>query len=317
LCLIEDHKREDIVMTETVDDSKNSRETSATARALNAQARASIERQREQSRQQAEQILDKEAISAIEETQRAIDAINANQNREALSALERASGKINVLLARNPATALIPVSQEIVILDTAPEDIDSIVEIADVAEAAMVLDDYPAARALLYGLLSELRLRTYNLPLGTYPGALTETARLLDQKKNEEARIVLMSALSTLVAIDQVTPIPLLLVREAINAAQSRRDDDKESALAFLNAARHELGRAMALGYAGQDPEYKALSDDISNIEKQIKKDRDTSSFFSKLQERLSAFLKRQSEGKQSRLDKSHSKPSDHEKRAA
>jgi hypothetical protein len=304
-------------MTETTDSSRNSREASATARALSAQAQPAIERQREQIRQQADEILVKEAISAIEETQRAIDAINANLTSEALSALERASGKINVLLARNPATALIPVSQEVVIFDTAPEDIDSIVEIADAAEAAIVLDDYPAARALLYGLMSELRVRTYNLPLATYPAALTETARLLDQKKNEEARMVLTSALSTLVAIDQVTPIPLLLAREAINEAQSRRDNDKESALAFLDAARYELGRAMALGYSAQDPEYKALRDDISDIEKQIKRNEDTSSLFSKLQERLSRFLKRQSEDKQSQQGKSQQKESDREKRAA
>src|ERR1700682_4982407 len=61
----------------------------------------------------------------------------------ALSALERASGKINVLLARNPATALIPVSQEVVVFDTAPEDLDAIVENAHAADAAMRLDDYP------------------------------------------------------------------------------------------------------------------------------------------------------------------------------
>jgi len=103
-----------------------------------------------------------------------------------------------------------------VVFDTAPEDIDAILEIADAVDAAILLDDYPAARALLYGLMSELRVRTYNLPLATYLVALTEAARLLDEKKNDEARMVLMVALSTLVAIDRVTPLPLLLAREAI-----------------------------------------------------------------------------------------------------
>jgi hypothetical protein len=76
-----------------------------------------------------------------------------------------------------------------VVFDTAPEDIDAILEIADAVDAAILLDDYPAARALLYGLMSELRVRTYNLPLATYPVALTEAARLLDEKKNDEARM--------------------------------------------------------------------------------------------------------------------------------
>jgi hypothetical protein len=301
-------------MTEKAESSKNSPDASS-ARVLTAQVQPEVEKLRQQERQQAERTLDREAIAAIEETQRAIDAINANTISEALSAIERASGKINVLLARNPATALMPVSQEAVVFDTAPEDLDAILEITDAVDAAILLDDYPAARALLYGLMSELRVRTYNLPLATYPVALTEAARLLDEKKNDEARMVLMAALSTLVAIDRVTPLPLLLAREAIDEAQTQRNKDKDSARGLLDTARHELDRAMALGYASKDPEYKSLKDDISNLERQLKTNEDTSSLFSKLQERLSAFLKRQSEGKQSRQDKSQQ--SEREKRAA
>jgi len=304
-------------MTEIVDTSKSTREAPATTRAFTVQAQAGIEKQRAEARRQVEETLDRDAISAIEETQRAIDAINANTISEALSALERASGKVNVLLARNPATALIPVSHEVVVFDTAPEDLDSIVEIADAADAAMVLDDYPAARALLYGLMSELRVRTYNLPLASYPDAIKQAARLLDEKKKEEARLVLMTALRTLVVIDQVTPLPLLLVREAINEAQARRDKDKASAQVFLETARYELDRAMSLGYAAQDPEYKALKDEISTIQKQLKKDEDTSSLFTKLRDRMSALLKRQAEGKQSRQTASQSGQSDQKKRAA
>jgi hypothetical protein len=84
-----------------------------------------------------------------------------------------------------------------------------------------------------------------------------------------------------------------------------------------LDAARYELGRSRALGYAAQDPEYKALKDDISNIKKQVKENDDTSSLFSKLQDRLSAFLKRKSEDKQSHQDKSQDKQLNPEKRGA
>jgi len=216
-----------------------------------------------------------------------------------------------------PENALIPVSQEVVVFNTAPEDIDAILEIADAVDAAILLDDYPAARALLYGLMSELRVRTYNLPLATYPVALTEAARLLDEKKNDEARMVLMVALSTLVAIDRVTPLPLLLAREAINEAEAQRNTEKDSARELLDTARYELDRAMALGYATQDPEYKALKDEISNLQKQLKTNEDTSSLFSRLKERLSAFLKRQSTGKQSRQVESQRQKSERERRAA
>jgi YfdX protein len=304
-------------MTQTVDTSKDLGKAPVTARTLSVQAQAGIEKQRAEARQEADKILDREAIAVIEETQRAIDAIAANTTSEALAALERASGKIDILLARNPSTALIPVSHEVVVFDTAPQDIQAIDKIGEAVDAVIASEDYPAARELLYGLMSELRVRTYNLPLATYPAALAEAARLLDQKKSDEARIVLMMALGTLLAIDQVTPLPLLVAREAINQAEAQRDKDKEIALALLDTARYELDRAMALGYWAHEPEYKTMKDEISNIQKQLKKNEDTSSFFSKVQDRLSAFMARLSKGKQSRHDKSQPKQSQPEKRAA
>lgn len=304
-------------MTQTVDTSKDLGKAPVTARTLSVQAQAGIEKQRAEAQQEADKILDREAIAVIEETQRAIDAIAANTTSEALAALERASGKIDILLARNPSTALIPVSHEVVVFDTAPQDIQAIDKIGEAVDAVIASKDYPAARELLYGLMSELRVRTYNLPLATYPAALAEAARLIDQKKSAEARIVLMMALGTLLAIDQVTPLPLLVAREAINQAEAQRDKDKEIALALLDTARYELDRAMALGYWAHEPEYKTMKDEISNIQKQLKKNEDTSSFFSKLQDRVSAFMARLSKGKQSRHDKSQPKQSQPEKRAA
>lgn len=41
---------------------------------------------------------------------------------EALAAIEQATGKIDVLLSRNPATALIPVNVQVNVIDTAPQD---------------------------------------------------------------------------------------------------------------------------------------------------------------------------------------------------
>jgi hypothetical protein len=114
-----------------------------------------------------------------------------------------------------------------------------------------------------------------------------------------------------------VTPLPLLVAREAINQAEAQCDKDKEIALALLDTARYELERAMALGYSAQEPEYKTMRDEISNIQKQLKKNEDTSSFFSKLQDRLSAFTARLSKSKQSRHDESQPKQSQPEKRAA
>jgi hypothetical protein len=263
------------------------------------QARPDLEKWRNEAEQQALKTLDKDAIAAIEQTVQAIDSIAAGKTADALKGIEEATGKVNIVLARNPELALIPVSIEALIIDTAPRDIDDIEKLADAADKAILVDDFPTARALLGALRSEVRVRTYNLPLGIYPTALQEAARLLD-KDSQAASIALLAALNTLVTVDQVTPLPLLVAQEAINQAQTSAQKDKNAAQKVVETAELELNRAMALGYAGQDPEYPALKEDISNLKKQLKGSEDATSAFSKLKTRLGAFLKRESDRRSS-----------------
>ena len=258
------------------------------------QARPDLEKWRNEAEQQALKTLDKDAIAAIEQTVQAIDSIAAGKTADALKGIEEATGKVNIVLARNPELALIPVSVEALIIDTAPRGIDDIEKLADAADAAILVDDFPTARALLGALRSEVRVRTYNLPLGIYPTALQDAARLLD-KDSQAASVALLAALNTLVTVDQVTPLPLLVAQEAISQAQTSAQKDKNAAQ-VVETAEFELNRAIALGYAGQDPEYAALKDDISNLKKQLKGSEDSNSAFSKLKARLDAFLKRKSD---------------------
>lgn len=264
------------------------------------QARPDIEKQRKEAEQQAQQSLDKEAVAAITETQNAVKAIALNKTDEALASIERATGKINVLLARNPATALIPTATEVEVIDAAPLDIKVIKARAEDAERAVDNRDFPTARVLLDGLTSEIRGRTYNLPLATYPDALKEAARLLDQKKPDEANKVLLTALNTLVVIDRVTPLPLIDAKASVEAAQELRDKDKDGAQKLLDEAKYEIERSKELGYAGNDPEYAALDKAISDLESQLKGNGDTASAFSSLKEKVSAFFKRLSESARS-----------------
>lgn len=120
------------------------------------QVRPEVEKERKQVEEEAGKSLDQDAIAAITETQSAIDAIASNKPSHALEAIERATGKINVLLARNPATALIPVSVQVEIIDAAPHDVKAVKQLADQASAAVAIKDYPAARVVLYSLTSEI-----------------------------------------------------------------------------------------------------------------------------------------------------------------
>ena len=260
------------------------------------QARPEVENQRKSLQEEANKTLDQDAITAISETKKAIDQIAAGKTDDALAAIEQATGKINVLLARNPATAFIPVSAEVDVIDIAPYDIKMIRTIAQEGTAAAEVKDFPAARVLLYSLTSEIRSRTYNLPLATYPDALKEAAPLLDQKKTQDANTVLLAALNTLVVVDKVTPLPLLLAQEAVKGAKEQSQKDKALAQALVRTAKREIERSKELGYAPKAPEYDALNADISNLEKQLKNNGESNSVFAKLEDKLSAFLKRQSQ---------------------
>ena len=249
-----------------------------------------------EAQQQTGTPVDAEAVAAIRETRTAIDAIKESRRQDAVAAIERATGKIDILLARNPNTALLPVDRQVAVFDTAPGDIDDIRDIGAAADDAVELGDFPHARGLLYGLMSEVRIQTLNLPLGSYPTALSTAARLLEQKRNDDAATVLNNALSTLVVTDRIIPIPMLVARRELEEAQEEREKNKEGALQSVESAKKELQLAQELGYAIGDPDYQALHDQLSDLHKQLKSNADTNSLFSKIRERLASLLKRQSQ---------------------
>jgi hypothetical protein len=263
------------------------------------QLRPGIEAEREKDQKEAERALNQDAIAAIEQTDSAIKAIAANNKNDAMAAIEAATGKINILLARNPASALIPVLVQVGVIDVAPEDIKTIDVIVQGAADATKQRHLPGARILLASLVSELRIHTTFLPLATYPAALQQAARLLDQDKNQDAGNVLLTAVNTLMIDDRVIPLPLILAQAAIETAEAQRQN-KDAALALLQTARNETTRSQHLGYMSDAAEYKALDNEISALESAIKGTGNTSSMFSHLRDRISAFLKQQKEHKQS-----------------
>lgn len=259
------------------------------------QARPGLENWRQEAEDTAVDRLDEDARTAIDLTVRTIDAITANKPKEALQLMESATGKIDIVLARNPKLAWIPAYQETLVIDSAPASMSEIKRRADLAETAVTMEDYPGARSLLDGLRSEIRIRTWLLPLADFPIALRDAASLIDKDRDAAAR-GLLAALRTLVASDRVLPIPLLLAEESVEHAQMLAARDKEAAQEELERARFALSRAKALGYRRQDSEYESLKSQIENLRKQLRGSGDTSSGFHRLKETLGLFLKRQLE---------------------
>ncbi|ALF55287.1 hypothetical protein ACX27_24645 [Nostoc piscinale CENA21] len=276
---------------------------STTLNQPNPQSQQEIEQERQKATNEAQSSLDQDAIAALEETRNAINAIDQGNTQEALQALERATGKLDILLARYPELALVPVSTQITIIDLAPRDFDLIEPIRDEAKRAVNEEDFPTGRALLHNLVSEIRTSTVNLPLETYPDAMKESARLLHQGRNDEARAVMQLALSTLVVTEQSRPIPLINALTELAAAmalaaqgqdqQNQDQQNRDQVLRLLEDARTQLKLARELGYARRDPEYKELDRAIRDIERQIRAKEKTESPFAKLREKFFSFFNR------------------------
>ena len=272
---------------------------SETLNQADAQLQQEVEKEQQAATTEAESSLAQEAIVAIEETRKAIAAIEQGKTQEAIQALERATGKIDILVAQYPELALVPVSTQVDVIDVAPLDFDAIERIRNQIKRAVDAEDFPAARELLSNLISEIRTTTLNLPLATYPDAMKQAARLLNDRQTEQAQSVLQSAISTLIVTEQSRPLPLIESHTKLVGALAVADLDRDDAQQLLEEACSQLKLAQELGYARHDREYAELDQAIKDIEQQLKANEKTASAFAKLQDKFSSFFNRVSEIKQ------------------
>lgn len=224
-----------------------------------------------QAREQANPAID-EAITALNETGNAIKALEDGKNDEAAAALERAIGKLEVVLTQHPELALAPVDVSSSVIDIAagPATIKKAR-----AEAIRLLrdDQLQLARPIISNLASEVVVRTTSIPLATYPLALKSAAALIKDDKADDAKTVLAQALNTMVIEDVVTPLPMLraavLIDEAKKLSEKEgRTDEENSRLAdLLDAIDYQIAKGEALQYGGKDA-FDPLKAEMKEIRK-------------------------------------------------
>ena len=196
-----------------------------------------------------------DAVTALQETNNALTAIDKNMKKEAIAALERATGKLEILLARTPTMALAPVDVTAATYDVLG-DVKAVEKLREEAEKAIEQGRLQDARRLIGGLASETVVSTSYLPLATYPAAIKSSAALLAQDKPKEAKVVLQTALSTIVVRDAVAPLPLVRAQAAIGQARSlsekpgRTEAENARLRSLLTKAREQVRFGQALGYA-------------------------------------------------------------------
>jgi hypothetical protein len=242
-----------------------------------------------------------EAIEALNETQKAITALEEENAQEALDALAVATGKLELILARDPGLSLAPVDVSIIERDvlTTPE---AVRELRDEIEELTDDGRLQEARRLIAGLASEIVIRTANLPLLTYPDAIKLAAAQLDRGEEELALSTLNTALSTIVVTEATVPLPMLRAEASVDAARELLDDaggvtalsaeQKEQIAIHLGAARTQLEMAEALGYEAGDARDE-FDDDIEQLEEQIEAGEESDSLFDSIKRQFNSLRDR------------------------
>lgn len=241
-----------------------------------------------------------EAVEALDETERAVEALADGDDAAALAALETATGKLELILARRPELALAPVDATIEVVELLA-DTPALREVTSAVELSFISGQYQLARALLRDFASETVVGVTNLPMATYPDAIKEAARLVDTGQVDEAALVLRAALGTLVVTETVYPHPLIDAEVHLDAARKlaesaeRTEEQNEQLAAALEVARLSLERAEAFGY-GTDDDFRDLYDAIREIERETQDGSGITGLFTGVLDSLSDVISRASD---------------------
>ncbi len=218
----------------------------------------------------------KEAADAFKATETALKALQNDQPKQALAALEIVSGNLHLLLERDPSLGLIPIEKQVEVIDGV-KDLKTIKQLE--SELEDLIDDgkYQAARPIVDSLVDELRVTTVYLPLATYPSAIDQIGPLIDEGQIDEAKNQLIKILNTYVSDQEVTSLAILQAEgDLTEAFQIEREGDivkqetKDKVNKLVVAAKQNIKVAEALGYGTKD-NYEALYNSIDALTEAIR----------------------------------------------
>jgi tetratricopeptide (TPR) repeat protein len=232
-----------------------------------------------------------EAINSLKYTNDALVALTQNDKEKAQANIEKALGKLEVILSAKNAPKLLPIDSRVTMVEFigTKKDVERTV---DTVKDLLDENKVQVARTLLNTLQSEIDITVVSLPLVTYPDALKLAAKYIHDNQIDKAKSVLEVALSTFDQTTTVVPLPLLKATDLINvSAELSKNGKKEEALKYLQAAEDELDVAEALGYVSHsDTTYKALHEVIKHVRKEIKGKNQAEKLFDELKAKLKDF---------------------------
>ncbi|HHF8122526.1 TPA: heat resistance protein YfdX2, partial [Escherichia coli] len=116
------------------------------------------------------QVLD-EAVSALALTKSALAALDGKDAARALATLAEVTGKLELIVAREPTLALAPVDVRTIVHDLFANT-ETIEAMTDEALDALKHGEVQQARHVLALLASEIVITVTNIPLASYPAAV-------------------------------------------------------------------------------------------------------------------------------------------------
>jgi hypothetical protein len=219
--------------------------------------------------------LAKEAVDAAAATQTALKALANNQPKQALAALQVASGDLHLLLAREPALNLVPVDIQIQVLE-GPTDLIVIKSLKNQLSGLINDEKFQEARPILEGLVDEIRVTVASLPLGAYLASIDQVVPQINAGNLSAAKIELIRVLDTLVYEEEVTPLSIFRAEDKLNQAieiahkeDLAKPENKDKISNLVKEANHDINVAEALGY-GTKKDFEPLYKQIETLKKSI-----------------------------------------------
>jgi vacuolar-type H+-ATPase subunit E/Vma4 len=243
--------------------------------------------------------VNKGVSEGFDKVQEATKLIQDGKEKEAIKALQEATGKFDIALAANPDLGLIPIAAKVQVneLLTTPDLVKSQVKLAkELLEDAKV----QTARTVLLPLRDDMETRTAYLPMATYPDAIKLATKMLIDKNKDAALETLAIALSTVVEKSSIIPLSLVRAEAMITAASELdKEKGKDKALKLLDAANEQLTLATTLGYTDKDSDlYEALKNQISAVKKEITGGNVVEKLYDKLKTSFDNLIKKSSDQK-------------------
>ena len=227
----------------------------------------------------------------LTKTQEALTLLDAKKTKEALAALELASGKLELVLARDAKLALAPVDVRVITHDI-HANVESVKKAVKLSRELLGDGEVQKARPIVANLASEIVIQTDNLPMATYPAAIKSAARLIDSGKIDNAKAELARALNTLVVTSVAFPLPVLRAEAAMAKAEKLAETDRRDAKqneelsTLLSSVRTEIEMAQILGY-GKKADFKPIFDQVKSIEQKSAGGKSGKGWFDELKTRI------------------------------